>query len=53
MSQVSVYVALLPLPVLVAVNDVTVSSFIVLNQYIPGSIMVGHMKLILVLSLPF
>jgi hypothetical protein len=31
---------------------VTVGSFIVSNQLIAGSIMVGHMELILVLSLP-
>jgi hypothetical protein len=31
---------------------VTVGSFIMLNQLVAGSIMVRHMKLILVLSLP-
>jgi hypothetical protein len=42
----------LPLPLLGTVNDVTVNSFIVSNQLVAGSIMVRHMKLILVLSLP-
>ncbi len=42
----------LPLPLLWTVIFVTVSSFIVSNQLIAGSIMVRQMKLILVLSLP-
>jgi hypothetical protein len=42
----------LPLPILGTVNDVTVGSFIVLNKLVTGLIMVRHMKLILVLSLP-
>jgi hypothetical protein len=33
-------------------NFVTVGSFILLDQLVAGSIMVRHMKLILVLSLP-
>jgi hypothetical protein len=52
MSEVSMYVAFLPLPLLGTVNFVTVGSFVVMNQLIAGSIMVRHMKLILVLSLP-
>ncbi len=42
----------LPLPLLGKVNFVTVSNYIVSNQLIVGSIMVRHMILILVLSLP-
>ncbi len=38
------YVAFLPLPLLGTVNDVTVGSFIVLNQLVAGSIMVRHVK---------
>jgi hypothetical protein len=41
----------LPLPLLGTVIFVTVGSYIVSNQLIVGSIMVRHMKLILVLSL--
>ncbi len=52
LSQVSMYVAFLPLPLLGTVNDVTVGSFILLNQLVAGSIILRHMKLILVLSLP-
>jgi hypothetical protein len=53
LSQVSMYVVLFTL---VLIGDsqffVTVGSYIVSNQLIAGSIMVRHMKLILVLSLP-
>jgi hypothetical protein len=42
----------LPLPLLGTVNFVTVSKNIVSNQLIAGSIMVRHMILVLVLSLP-
>jgi hypothetical protein len=42
----------LPLPLLGTVNFMTFGSFILSNQLIAGSIMVRHMKLILVLSLP-
>ncbi len=53
LSQVSMYVAFFTLAL---IGDsrffVTVGSFIVLNQLIAGSIMVRHMKLIRVLSLP-
>jgi hypothetical protein len=42
----------LPLPLLGTVNFVTVGSYVVSNQLIVGSIMVRHMILILVLSLP-
>jgi hypothetical protein len=42
----------LPLPLLGTVNFVTVGSVILSNQLIAGSIMVRHMKLIPVLSLP-
>ena len=42
----------LPLPLLGTVIFVTVSNYIVSNQLIAGSIMVRHMILILVLSLP-
>ncbi len=52
LSQVSMYVVFLPLPVLGTVNDATVGSFIVSNRLVAGSIMVRRMKLILVLSLP-
>ncbi len=52
MSHVSMYVAFLPLPVLGTVNFVTVGSFTISNQLVAGSIMVRHMKWILVLSLP-
>ncbi len=52
LSQVSMYFAFLPLPVLRTVNDVTVGSFIVSNQLVAGSIMVRHMISIIVLSLP-
>jgi hypothetical protein len=51
MSQVSMYVAFLPLPLLGTVNFVTVGSFIVSNQLVAGLIMVRHMKSILGLSL--
>jgi hypothetical protein len=40
------------LPLLGTVNLVTVSKYIVLNQLIAGSIMVRHMMLVLILSLP-
>jgi hypothetical protein len=46
------YFAFSPLPVLGTVNDVTVGSVIVSNQLVARSIMVRHIKLILVLSLP-
>ncbi len=53
LSQVSMYVALFTLAL---IGDsqffVTVGNYIVLNQLIAGSIMVRHMILILVLSLP-
>jgi hypothetical protein len=42
----------LPLPLLGTAIFVTVGSYIMSNQIIAGSIMVRHMKLILVLSLP-
>jgi hypothetical protein len=42
----------LTLPLLGTVNFVTLSKNIVLNQLIAGSIMVRHMILVLVLSLP-
>jgi hypothetical protein len=42
----------LPLPLLGTVSFVTVSSYVVSNQLIVGSIMVRHMRLILVLYLP-
>jgi hypothetical protein len=42
----------LPLLILRTDSDVTVGSFSVLNQLVAGSIMVRHMKLILVFSLP-
>ncbi len=50
----SMYVAFLPLPVLGTVNFVTISSFIISNQLVAGSIIiiVMHTKLILVISLP-
>jgi hypothetical protein len=51
-SQESMCVPFLPLPIMGTVNIMTVGSFIVSNQLIAGSIMVRHMKLILVLSLP-
>ena len=51
MSQVSKYVAFLPLLVLGTVILVTVRSFIIANHFVTGSIMVRHMKLILILSL--
>ncbi len=53
LSQVSMYVAFFyPCPYWGQSIFVSVGSFIVLNQLIAGSIMVRHMKLILVLSLP-
>ncbi len=52
MSQVSIYVAFLPLPFWGQSIFVTVGSYIVLNQFIDGSIVVRHIKLILELSLP-
>ncbi len=51
-SQLSMHVAFLPLPVLGTVNFVAVGSSIISSQLVAGSIMVRHMKLILVLSLP-
>jgi hypothetical protein len=36
MSQLSMYVTVLPLPILGTVNFVTVSSFIISNQHIAG-----------------
>ncbi len=42
----------LPLPLLGTVNFVTVSNYIVSNKLIAGSIMVRHMILIFLLSLP-
>jgi hypothetical protein len=42
----------LPLPLLGTVRFVTVGSYVVSNQLIVGPIMVRHMRLILVLSLP-
>jgi hypothetical protein len=45
-------VAFLPLPVLGTVNFVTVGSFIISNQLVAGSIIVRHMKIMLILSLP-
>ncbi len=42
----------LPLPLLGTVNYVPVGNYIVSNQLIAGSIMVRHMRLIIVLSLP-
>ncbi len=47
------HVALLFLPVLGTVDFVTVGSFIILNQLVAGSIMVKHMKLILVFCIVF
>ena len=47
----SMHATFLPLPVLGTVNFVTVGSSVILNQLVAGSIMVRHMKLILVLSL--
>jgi hypothetical protein len=41
----------LPLPLSRTVNFVTVGSYIVSNQFIAGSIIVRHMRLILVMSL--
>ncbi len=53
LSQVSVYVALFYLcPYWGQSIFMTVGSYIVSNQLIAGSIMVRHMKLILVFSLP-
>ncbi len=52
MSQVSMNVAFLSCPYWGQSIFVTVDSYIVLNQLIAGSIMVRHMKLKLVLSLP-
>jgi hypothetical protein len=53
LSQVSMYFALVnPCPCGGQSTFVTVGSYIVSNQLIAGSIMVTHMKLILVLSLP-
>ncbi len=52
LSQVSVYVACYPCPYWGESIFVTVGSFLMLNQLVAGSIMVRHMKLILVLSLP-
>ena len=54
LSQVSMYVALFTLAL---IGDshclfVTVSNYILSNQLIAGSIMVRHMKFILILSLP-
>jgi hypothetical protein len=46
------YVAFYPCPYLGQSIFVTVGSFIVSNQLIAASIMVRHLKLILVLSLP-
>jgi hypothetical protein len=46
------YVAFLPLPILGTVNLLTSGSSNILNQLDAGSIMLMHMKLILVLSLP-
>jgi hypothetical protein len=51
LSQVSMYVAFLPFLVLGTVNFVMVGSFIISNKLVAGSIMVRHMKLILVLYL--
>ncbi len=50
LSQISMYVALFPLALIGTVNFVTVGSYIVSNHLL-GSIMVRHMKLLLVLSL--
>jgi hypothetical protein len=53
LSQVSMYVAFFyPCPYWGQSISVTVGSFIVSKQLNAGSIMVRHMKLILVLSLP-
>jgi hypothetical protein len=52
LSQVSMYGAFLPLPILWMVYDVTGGSFIVLSKLVAGSIMVRHMTLRLVLFLP-
>jgi hypothetical protein len=46
------YVAFLPLPILGTVNFVTSGSCNISNQLVARSVMVSHMKLILVLSLP-
>ncbi len=52
LSQVSMYFAFFPLPLLGTEIFATVGSFIVSNQLIAESIMVRHMKLVFVLSLP-
>jgi hypothetical protein len=52
LSQESMYFAFLPLPILGSVDFVAVGSFVISNQLVAGSIIVRHMKLILVLSLP-
>jgi hypothetical protein len=52
LSQVSMYVAFYPCPYWRQSIFVTVSSVIMLNQLVAEPIMVRHMKLILVLSLP-
>jgi hypothetical protein len=52
LSQVSMYVAFLPLRVLGTINFVKVGSSNISDQLVTGSIMVRHMRLILVLSLP-
>ncbi len=46
------HVTFLPLPMVGTVNLVTVGSSIILNQLIAGSIIVRHMKSMLVPSLP-
>jgi hypothetical protein len=46
------HIAFLLLPILGTVNFVTIISSIAMNQLVSGSIMVRHMKLIFVLSLP-
>ena len=47
------HVSFLPLPMVGTVNLVTVGSLTILNQLVAGSIIVRHMKSILILSLPF